>query len=100
MPSPPKLILCLFCLCAAAQEPSNAPTAHEQQRKAYDEIYSTKRGMFSVEPNAYGADDHWPQAGTRSGRSDGTTSTAWERQTSDESSSAEAVFKMTGSERE
>jgi len=53
MPSPPKLILCLFCLCAAAQEPSNAPTAHEQERKAYDEIYSTKRGMFSVEPNAF-----------------------------------------------
>src|SRR6266849_774644 len=44
MSSPPKLILCLMCLCAAAQE---------QERKAYDEIYSTKRGMFSAEPNAF-----------------------------------------------
>jgi len=36
-----------MCLCAAAQEQSKGPTAHEQERKAYDEIYSTKRGMLA-----------------------------------------------------
>jgi SAM-dependent methyltransferase len=53
MPSLPKLILCSACLCAAAQRQSKMPDADEQERKAYDEIYSTKRDMFSAEPNAF-----------------------------------------------
>jgi SAM-dependent methyltransferase len=53
MPHLPKLILCSACLYAAAQEPSKVPDPHEQERKAYDEIYSTKRDTFSTEPNAF-----------------------------------------------
>jgi 2-polyprenyl-3-methyl-5-hydroxy-6-metoxy-1,4-benzoquinol methylase len=53
MPSLPKLILCSACLYATAQEQSKVPDVHEQERKAYDEIYSTKRDIFSSEPNAF-----------------------------------------------
>ena len=34
----------------AAQEP---PDAYEGERKAYDEIYSTKRDIFNSNPNAF-----------------------------------------------
>jgi SAM-dependent methyltransferase len=48
-----KLTLCPAWLYLAAQEQSKPPDAHEQERKAYDEIYSTKRDLFSTEPNAF-----------------------------------------------
>jgi SAM-dependent methyltransferase len=54
MPSLPKLILFSACLYAAAQEPSKKmPDALEQERKGYDEIYSSKRDLFNAEPNAF-----------------------------------------------
>lgn len=53
MPLLPKLLLFSACLCSAAQEPSKLPDAHEGDRKAYDEIYSKGREMFSSEPNAF-----------------------------------------------
>ena len=39
-----KMVFYSICLCATAQE---------QERKAYDEIYSSKREMFSADPNAF-----------------------------------------------
>lgn len=53
MPSLTKFFLCSACLYAAAQEQSKAPDALAQERKAYDEIYSTKPDTFSAEPNAF-----------------------------------------------
>src|SRR5258708_2411075 len=39
---------------AGAQEPSKpAADPHESERKAYDDIYSTKRDVFSSDPNAF-----------------------------------------------
>lgn len=47
------LIVSATILCAAAQERSKAPDSNESERKAYDEIYSSKRYMFSAKPNAF-----------------------------------------------
>lgn len=48
-----RLIIFAAFLSAAAQDPSKAPDPHEGERKAYDEIYSSKRDIFSAGPNAF-----------------------------------------------
>jgi SAM-dependent methyltransferase len=53
MSSLPKLFLYTACLCAAAQEPSKPPDPLDQERQAYDDIYSSQRDLFSAEPNAF-----------------------------------------------
>src|SRR5262249_16581681 len=58
MPFLRNAILLSVCLHASAQQlktpvAPDAPDPYEQERKAYDEIYSTQRDMFSAEPNAF-----------------------------------------------
>lgn len=44
---------CAALLGAAPQTLSKAQDPHEGERKAYDELYSSQRDMFSGEPNAF-----------------------------------------------
>ena len=53
MPPVHKLLLFSVCLCSAAQGPSKLPDAHESDRRAFDEVYSKNRDVFSTEPNAF-----------------------------------------------
>lgn len=48
-----RVFVSFVCLCAPAQERSKLPDMHEGERKAYDEIYSTKQNTFSAEPNSF-----------------------------------------------
>jgi SAM-dependent methyltransferase len=48
-----KLVVLFVCFCAAAQEQTQAQDTHAGERKAYDEIYSTNRNIFSTAPNAF-----------------------------------------------
>ena len=40
-------------LCAAAQQAPKPPDAHDGERKAYNDIYSSKRDIFNSSPNAF-----------------------------------------------
>lgn len=46
-------VLFSACLCSAAQEPPKLSDAHENDRKAYDKVYSEASDMFSAAPNAF-----------------------------------------------
>lgn len=53
MPFPQKFMLFAAVFCAAAQEPPKPLDPHEGERKAYNEIYSSKLAIFNSSPNAF-----------------------------------------------
>jgi 2-polyprenyl-3-methyl-5-hydroxy-6-metoxy-1,4-benzoquinol methylase len=53
MPIVRGLVVSFACLFAESHAQSNIPDAHESERRAYDEIYSRNRAVFTTEPNAF-----------------------------------------------